>query len=132
MEHLDDGQLQVDGSLSIDEVNELIGDELPEGDWDTVGGFLYHLLGHVPEEGEAADFDGHRLVAQKVDGRRIARVLIGVSAPEGAANASYPPLTGRRRALTKPRTVGGPGPVSAPGSWPSRAGPTSASRRSST
>ncbi len=75
VEHLGDGQVQVDGSLSIDEVNELIGDELPQGDWDTVGGFLYHLLGHVPEEGEAADFDGHRLVAQKVDGRRIARVL---------------------------------------------------------
>jgi magnesium and cobalt exporter, CNNM family len=69
-------------------VNELIGHELPEGDWDTVGGFLYHLLGHVPEEGEAADFDGHRLVAQKVDGRRIARVLIGVSVPEGAAGAA--------------------------------------------
>ena len=90
VEHLDDGQVQVDGSLSIDEVNELIGDELPEGDWDTVGGFLYHLLGHVPEEGEAADFDGHRLVAQKVDGRRIARVLIGVSVPEGAGEAGAP------------------------------------------
>jgi CBS domain containing-hemolysin-like protein len=90
VEHLDDGQVQVDGSLSIDEVNELIGDELPQGDWDTVGGFLYHLLGHVPEEGEAADFDGHRLVAQKVDGRRIARVLIGATVPAGAGEAGAP------------------------------------------
>ena len=90
VEHLDDGQFQVDGSLSIDEVNELIGDELPQGDWDTVGGFLYHLLGHVPEEGEAADFDGHRLVAQKIDGRRIARVLIGASVPAGALGMQAP------------------------------------------
>ena len=44
-------------------------------------GFLYHLLGHVPDEGESAVFDGHRLVAEKVDGRRIARVLIGATAP---------------------------------------------------
>jgi putative hemolysin len=84
IEHLDDGQLRVDASLSIDEANELTGFELPEGDWDTVGGFLYHLLGHVPDEGEVADFDGHRFVADKVNGRRIARVLISASAPETA------------------------------------------------
>ena len=82
VEKLDDGRLKVDASLSIDEVNELTGIDLPEGDWDTVGGFLYHLLGHVPEEGEVADFDGHRIVAEKVNGRRIARVLIGAAAPE--------------------------------------------------
>jgi CBS domain containing-hemolysin-like protein len=78
VEHLDDGQLQVDGGLSIDEANELGGFEFPEGDWDTVGGFVYHLLGHVPVEGEAVDRDGYRLVAKKVERRRIAQVLIGV------------------------------------------------------
>jgi putative hemolysin len=85
---LDDGRVQVDASLSIDEVNELTGIDLPEGDWDTVGGFLYHLLGHVPNEGESAVFDGHRIVAEKVNGRRIARVLIGASAPPRSAEAS--------------------------------------------
>ncbi len=95
VELLDDGQVQVDASLSIDEVNELTGIDLPEGDWDTVGGFLYHLLGHVPNEGESAVFDGHRIVAEKVNGRRIARVLIGATdpsepvetAPEGVQEA---------------------------------------------
>ena len=76
IEYLDEGQLQLDAGLSIDEVNELTGLQLPQGDWDTVGGLLYNLLGHVPVEGESADCDGHRLVAQKVDGRRIARVLL--------------------------------------------------------
>ena len=89
VEFLDDGQLQVDASLSIDEVNELTGFDLPEGDWDTVGGFLYHLLGHVPDEGEAAVFDGHRLVAEKVNGRRIARVLIGVPTPPEPVEAPH-------------------------------------------
>jgi putative hemolysin len=87
VELLDDGQVQVDASLSIDEVNELTGIDLPEGDWDTVGGFLYHLLGHVPNEGESAVFDGHRLVAEKVNGRRIARVLIGATAADEPADA---------------------------------------------
>jgi putative hemolysin len=86
VEMLDDGQLQVDAGLSIDEVNELTGYDLPEGDWDTVGGLLFHLLGHVPVEGEVADVDGHRLVAEKVNGRRIARVLIGASSPQSGAS----------------------------------------------
>lgn len=76
VEHLDGGDIQVDGAVSIDEVSELTGYQLPQGDWDTVGGLLYNLLGHVPVEGEGADLDGRRFVAQKVDGRRITQVLI--------------------------------------------------------
>jgi putative hemolysin len=77
----------VDGRLSIDEINEAAAFELPEGDWDTVGGLLYHLLGHVPVEGEGAEFNGHRLIAQRVDGRRIAQVLIVPVAPPSQAPA---------------------------------------------
>jgi magnesium and cobalt exporter, CNNM family len=67
--------------MPVGEVNELLDDagELPEGeDWDTVGGLLYSLLGHVPTEGEAADVDGHHLVAERVQGRRIGRVRISM------------------------------------------------------
>ena len=52
-------------------------------DWDTIGGLLYSLLGHVPTEGESADVDGHRLVAERVQGRRIGRVRISAM-PSGA------------------------------------------------
>jgi putative hemolysin len=62
--------------MPIDEVNELINAALPEGDWDTVGGFVYSQLGHVPSEGEAVTYDGHLLTAEKVQGRRIGRVRI--------------------------------------------------------
>ncbi len=88
VEPRDDGQLEVDGSMSIDEVNELTGYDLPQGDWDTVGGLLYHLLGHVPDEGEVADYNGHRLVAEKVNGRRIARVVIGASVAQSQGGAA--------------------------------------------
>ena len=82
-ERLDDGTLVVNARMPVDEVNELLEEEaqteLPEGDdWDTVGGLLYSLLGHVPDEGEAADVDGHRLTAERVQGRRIERVRISV------------------------------------------------------
>jgi hypothetical protein len=51
-----------------------VGIELPEGDWDTVGGLMFHALGHVPAEGETVTIDGHLLRAERVQGRRIGRV----------------------------------------------------------
>jgi CBS domain containing-hemolysin-like protein len=70
------GDVRVNGRMPIDEVNELTHADFPEGDWDTVAGFVYNLLGHVPTEGESVDFNGHRLRAEKVQGRRIGRVRI--------------------------------------------------------
>ena len=62
--------------MTIDELNELLGSELPEGDWDSVGGLMFSLLGHVPIEGETVDIDGFRLQADRVTGRRISRVTV--------------------------------------------------------
>jgi CBS domain containing-hemolysin-like protein len=76
VEELGEGLLRVNASLPIDEVSELLGVELPEGDWDTLGGFFYSLLGHLPTEGESVRYDGHLLTAEKVEGRRISRVRI--------------------------------------------------------
>jgi CBS domain containing-hemolysin-like protein len=95
LEHLDDGWTQVDGRVPVDEINEVTGFELPQGDWDTVGGLLYHLLGHVPVEGEGVDCNGHRLIAQRVDGRRIAQVLIAPAAPPTETSASGPDGAGQ-------------------------------------
>jgi putative hemolysin len=76
VEALPGGAVRVNARMQIDEVNDLLQAEFPTGDWDTIGGYLYHLLGHIPTEGEAAEYDGFRLVAEKVQGRRIGRVRI--------------------------------------------------------
>ena len=76
VESLAGGDVRVNARMPIDELNELLDTELPEGDWDTVGGLVFNLLGHVPVEGESVEFDGHRLRAEKVQGRRIGRVRI--------------------------------------------------------
>jgi len=79
-----DGSLLVSGRLPIDEFAELISVEAPIGGWDTVGGLLFDLLGHVPVEGETAVWDGHRLRAERVDGRRIELVAVHpVEEPNG-------------------------------------------------
>ncbi|MBW3556011.1 MAG: hemolysin family protein [Actinobacteria bacterium] len=76
IEALPGGSYRVNARMAVDEVNELLGAEFPEGDWDTIGGFVFNLLGHVPAEGETVEHDGHRLAAEKVQGRRIGRVRI--------------------------------------------------------
>ena len=81
VEPLPNGDFRVNARMPVDEVNELLHAELPQGDWDSVGGLVYSLLGHVPTEGEAVEVDGHRLVAEKVQGRRIGRVRISRVAP---------------------------------------------------
>ena len=43
---------QVDGGMSIDEVNEELGIDLPSGDFETIAGFALDMLGHIPAEGE--------------------------------------------------------------------------------
>jgi putative hemolysin len=76
VEPLPSGDLRVHARPPMDEVNDLLHADLPEGDWDTIGGLLYRELGHVPYEGESVELGGWRLVAQRIQGRRIGRVLI--------------------------------------------------------
>ena len=76
IERLPDGDVRVTAGMLIDELNELLEVEWPSEDWDTVGGLVFNRLGHVPHEGETNDYEGHRLRAERVKGRRIGRVRI--------------------------------------------------------
>ena len=76
VEQLADGGLRVSGRVAVDEVNDLLGANLPTGAWDTVAGLVFDLLGHVPVTGESVTSDGLRLTVDGVNGRRIARVSI--------------------------------------------------------
>jgi CBS domain containing-hemolysin-like protein len=76
VEPLANGSYRVNGRLSIGAANDLLRTTLPEGDWDTVGGLMLGLLGSIPREGQELSIDRLRLRAEKVMGRRIAKVLI--------------------------------------------------------
>jgi CBS domain containing-hemolysin-like protein len=73
---LPNGAIRVDAVLAVDDLDELLGTELPDERWDTVGGLVFGLLGHVPEEGESVELEGLRFTAERVQGRRVARVLV--------------------------------------------------------
>jgi CBS domain containing-hemolysin-like protein len=88
-EPMPNGDHLVNARMPLDEVNELIGARLPEGDWDTVGGLVLSELGRVPLDGESVTVGHWQLTAQRVQGRRIGRVrLHHVAVPDlGAAAA---------------------------------------------
>jgi CBS domain containing-hemolysin-like protein len=66
----------VDGGVSIDDVRAKLGLALPEGEYVTLGGFLFDALGHIPGEGEHCAHDGWDIQVVEMDRRRIAKVVI--------------------------------------------------------
>jgi putative hemolysin len=76
IEQVSDDVYRVDGKIAIDEVNEILDVELPDEEWDTVGGLVLGLMGSIPDEGEAVEFQGLTFTAERVNGRRISKVLI--------------------------------------------------------
>lgn len=76
VERLPGGSLRVAGHAPVDEVNEALGSELPATEWDTVGGLVLNLLGHVPEQGERVVFQGLEFRTERIQGRRIVSLHI--------------------------------------------------------
>ncbi len=92
------GELSVSARLAVDELGALLRVELPDGGWDTVGGLVIGLLGRVPGEGEGVETGGYRLVAERVQANRVARVRVLPPASDhgvGVKDASpEPPAAG--------------------------------------
>jgi CBS domain containing-hemolysin-like protein len=89
VEPLPDGDYRVNARLGIDEVNELLDVELPATEWDSIGGLLFNVVGGVPREGQEVEFQGLRLRAERVQGRRIGRVRIHrLGPPEGVEDTA--------------------------------------------
>jgi CBS domain containing-hemolysin-like protein len=64
------------GSLRVDRVEELFGLELPEGEYETVAGFVLDRLGHIPEPGERVEVDGWELTVTRIEGVRITELAL--------------------------------------------------------
>ena len=67
---------QIDGSMRIEEANEEMKLELPEGDYDTVAGFVLDLLGYIPKQGEQLRYKDLKLVITKMRGVKIEEILL--------------------------------------------------------
>jgi CBS domain containing-hemolysin-like protein len=65
----------VDGRMSIDDLADQLGVALPEGEYVTLGGYLFDAFGHIPEEGETHELGEWQLRVAEMDKRRIAKVV---------------------------------------------------------
>jgi CBS domain containing-hemolysin-like protein len=86
VEPVDDNTLRVDGKLPIDELEELVGAELPDEEWDTVGGLLAGVLGRLPKRGDEVTVGGVTFRVEKLKARRITKVLVTMPAKVGEAD----------------------------------------------
>lgn len=76
----EDGSFLVDGSLSIEDLRELMGNaELPDaddGDYYTLAGMCIHYFGRIPHAGEYFDWAGWRIEIVDLDGARVDKLLL--------------------------------------------------------
>ena len=72
----DDGTLLVDARANVEELEEYYDIEIPREKFDTVGGYLFHLLGNVPQKGEKVSDNGLVLMVEDSDARKIDKVRV--------------------------------------------------------
>lgn len=75
---ISDKKFTVDGSTSIEDIEELIGEDIYDDDSDTIAGFVLTMLGRVPDEDEhpTVEHSGYRFTIQNIEDRRIEEILI--------------------------------------------------------
>jgi len=64
-------EFTVDGALGLYELNELARLELESADVSTIGGYVTHLLGHLPKQGEQVKIGNYLVTVSQTDGRRV-------------------------------------------------------------
>ena len=78
---LGDGSYRVDARLPVDDLNERFG-TAAEPEYDTVGGLVLEVAGHIPVVGESVEIDGVRLTVDRLEGNRIRQLVVQPAARE--------------------------------------------------
>ncbi|MCU1493924.1 MAG: HlyC/CorC family transporter [Acidimicrobiaceae bacterium] len=73
---IDATRFLVDGSCAVGEVREATGADIPDGEYVTLGGFLFDAFGHIPAEGEELEAGPWSFRVARMDRRRVAKVVV--------------------------------------------------------
>ena len=83
--HLDERTVLVRGEVNIEDVNEALEVELPEGEeFETIAGFIFNRAGRLVEEGEVLTYDSVTIRVEEVENTRIMKARLELAAPEAA------------------------------------------------
>jgi magnesium and cobalt transporter len=75
----------VDAKVNVHAFEERFGVTLPKEGYDTLGGFIIHLLGRVPKKGEEMNYEGLTMRIQAGDQKRITRILVTPPSEENSS-----------------------------------------------
>ena len=75
-EVINEHTFQIDGGMRIEEANEEMGLGLPEGEYETVAGFVLHLLRRIPRQGQQLRYKDLKLVITEMQGLKIESILV--------------------------------------------------------
>ncbi|MFM2113934.1 MAG: hypothetical protein RL643_892 [Actinomycetota bacterium] len=68
------GDVLVEGAVGLDDVNERLGIDISNAEYDTIGGYVFGMIGRVPRIGDGVEAEGYRLSVEELDGRRVTMV----------------------------------------------------------
>jgi magnesium and cobalt exporter, CNNM family len=88
---INENEFSVDGALGLYELRDLAGLELESADVSTIGGYVTHLLGHLPQKGEQVQIDNYLVTVSQSDGRRVGQVHFRKLKEDVAADGSAKP-----------------------------------------
>jgi putative hemolysin len=75
-ETVNESTYAIDGGMQLVDANEEMGLDLPEGEYETVAGFILHLMGRIPKQGDQARYKGLRIVISEMRGMKIEKVMV--------------------------------------------------------
>ena len=75
-EVIDENTFHIDGGMQIDEINDELGIDIPQGEYETVAGFILDTMGNIPVEGEYFWYKDLRINVDEMRGVKIERVII--------------------------------------------------------
>ncbi len=91
MNVIDESTILVDARLEAEAIEEYFNLELPEGDFESVGGFIINQLGKIPKTGEEVTYQNLKITVKSADERRIDKALITCCkpAPDESEESGY-------------------------------------------
>jgi putative hemolysin len=82
-EKIDDHTIIIPGKMPVEQFNDLMQTQMPQDEFDTIGGFVLHLFGKLPAKGEEVSFEGYNFLIENVGRARILKIKVSSPTGEG-------------------------------------------------
>jgi magnesium and cobalt transporter len=82
-ERIDENTIIVPGKMPMEQFNNLMQTQMPQEEFDTIGGFVLHLFGKLPAKGEEVSFEGYNFLIENIDRARILKIRVSSPTEKG-------------------------------------------------